>query len=290
MSEIHARALAPVEPKNDEVTSSVSAARKKTGTHHGRRRFLVPAVVVALLAAVVGGVSLMERTRPGSILDQTEPPQSVASDAWGVALAATTEFRESASRDLSIVLDKMRNVTEDIVGETLDEAEEDDAPEADSSSSQSRRAEPSPDVSPEPGTGVAGPAAFDGGEGAIEPDTVGITQVAAVSDVRELGEAVDPGVSAELFDSRDVNVTPPATIRHKLPTLADEAAWNEQIGVVETIISASGSVEQVKLLSPPESVHQAMILSAIKTWRFRPAELDGLPVRYRQLIQVAIPR
>ena len=33
-----------------------------------------------------------------------------------------------------------------------------------------------------------------------------------------------------------------------------------------------------------------MILSAIKTWRFRPAEKDGLPVRYRQLIPVAIPR
>ena len=289
LSEIHARALAPVEPENDQVTSSVSAARKKTGTHE-RRRFLVPAVVVALLAAVVGGVSMMERTRPGSILDQTEPLQSVASDAWGVALAATTEFRESASRDLSIVLEKMRNVTGDIVGETLSEAEEDDAPEADSSSSQSRRAEPSPDVSPELETGVAGPAAFDGAEGAIEPDTVGITQVAAVSDVPELGEAVDPGVSAALFDSRDVNVTPPATIRLKLPTLADEAAWNEQIGVVETIISASGSVEQVKLVTPPESVHQAMILSAIKTWRFRPAELDGLPVRYRQLIHVAIPR
>ena len=233
---------------------------------------------------------MMERTRPGSILDQTEPLQSVASDAWGVALAATTEFRESASRDLSIVLEKMRNVTGDIVGETLSEAEEDDAPEADSSSSQSRRAEPSPDVSPELETGVAGPAAFDGAEGAIEPDTVGITQVAAVSDVPELGEAVDPGVSAALFDSRDVNVTPPATIRLKLPTLADEAAWNGQIGVVETIISASGSVEQVKLVTPPETVHQAMILSAIKTWRFRPAELDGLPVRYRQLIHVAIPR
>ena len=85
-------------------------------------------------------------------------------------------------------------------------------------------------------------------------------------------------------------MTPPATIRLNLPTVGDDAAWNEETGVVEAIVSARGDVERVKLLSPPESVHQAMILSAIKTWRFRPAELHGLPVRYRQLIQVAIPR
>ena len=81
--------------------------------------------------------------------------------------------------------------------------------------------------------------------------------------------AVEPLIPAAVFDSRDVNVTPPVTLRLRLPSLGqDDLA---QAGVVETIVSASGEVEKVKLVSPPQSVHEAMILSAIKTWRFQPA-------------------
>ncbi len=106
------------------------------------------------------------------------------------------------------------------------------------------------------------------------------------------GEATitpDPIYSSALFYSTDVNVTPPVTLRLRVPTLADPAS-SETVGVVEAIVSATGDVEKVKLLSPPESIHQSMILSAIKTWRFRPATKDGQPVRYRQLIPVAMPR
>ena len=287
---VHERALtAPLNTGTDERSSSDATPRKKRETRR-RSRLMVPAVVVVLLATVVGGASLMERTQSGSVLERAEPLQAVASDAWSTALAATAEFRASASRDLSIVLEKMREATEDIVSETLGEVEVDDESEVETSSSEPRSAAPAPDLEPEAGAVDAGSAVSGEGEDAVEPEAVVTTEVAAVVEVGEREPAVAPLVSAALFDSRNVNVTPPVTIRLQLPTVADESTWNEDIGVVEAIVSPKGEVERVKLLSPPESVHQAMILSAIKTWRFRPAELDGLPVRYRQLIQVAIPR
>ena len=290
LSEVHARALTTPVGGREELPPSDSTPKRKRETRR-RSRLMVPAVVVLLLAAVAGGASLMERTQPGSVLDQAEPLQSVASDAWRTALAATAEFRKSTSRDLSMVLEKMRNATEDLVGVTAGEAEADDGSTSESSSSESRRGAPPPDLESESGAVDVGPAVFGGGEGSFEADVVTqVTKVAAVVEVRESTPAAGPLVSAELFDSQDINVTPPVTIRLQLPTVADEAAWNEEIGVVEAIVSASGDVERVKLVSPPESVHQAMILSAIKTWCFRPAERDGLPVRYRHLIPVAIPR
>jgi hypothetical protein len=60
--------------------------------------------------------------------------------------------------------------------------------------------------------------------------------------------------------------------------------------VLGTIVSATGEVEKVKLLSPHRSFHQAMILSAVKTWRFQPALMDGDAVIYRYLIPVHSPR
>lgn len=280
LSAIHERALtAPVRAENDDLRPSDSTPKKRNQTRR-RSPFLVPAVVVVLLAAVAGGASLMRPTQSGSVLDRAEPLQSLASDVWSTALAATVEFRKSASRDLSIVLEKMRAATADMVSERVGVTDVGDGSDAESSSSGARLTAPSSDLGSGAGAVEVGPAVFNGGEDSLASEAVAMTRVAA---------RVDP-LSAELFDSRDVDVTPPATIRLNLPTVGDDAAWNKEAGVVEAIVSARGDVERVKLLSPPESVHQAMILSAIKTWRFRPAELHGLPVRYRQLIQVAIPR
>lgn len=297
LSAIHQRALeAPVSPPADESNAKDRAAAKKQPTRR-RSRLMVPAVVVLLLVAVVGGASLLERGQSGSVLDRAEPLQRVASDAWSTALDVTATFRESAASDLSVVLDKMREATGDIVGETLDGVmddadadEESTAADPVSATSRSRPAVASPVPSAEsvPIAGDVGPAIVGGGEGAADTDRVEVTEGAPTTASAET-VAADPPAVTEVFDSSDVNVTPPVTIRLQLPPAAADAAWNETVGVVEAIVSATGDVEKVKLLSPPESVHQAMILSAIKTWRFRPAELDGLPVRYRQLIPVALP-
>ena len=47
---------------------------------------------------------------------------------------------------------------------------------------------------------------------------------------------------------------------------------------MEAVVSATGHVETVKLIYPPNTLHESMILSAIKTWRFQPATKDGHPV------------
>jgi TonB family protein len=60
---------------------------------------------------------------------------------------------------------------------------------------------------------------------------------------------------------------------------------NGAVGVVEAVVSTTGTVESVKLIAS-STVHHAMILSAVKTWEFRPATKDGQPVRFRHFIHI----
>ena len=41
-----------------------------------------------------------------------------------------------------------------------------------------------------------------------------------------------------------------------------------------------GTVEWVRLIGHPQTVHDTMWLSAVKAWQFQPAFEDGIPVRY----------
>ena len=48
----------------------------------------------------------------------------------------------------------------------------------------------------------------------------------------------EPLLPAVVFDSSDVNVTPPVTLRLRLPSLSEDSP--RQVGVVEAIVSTSG--------------------------------------------------
>ena len=233
----------------------------------------MPLAVTVLLLVVAGAVALMEQRQPGSVSGQAVSLQELASGVWGTALESTAELRESASADLSTVVEHMREVAAERFGDGTD---------AERTTSAARR------------SGTAPPGRVPADAAAREQDRDLPVTSADKALGEETGEEVfadavesepemppDPLLASVLFDRNDVNVTPPVTLRHGLPTVAEDIPWNADAGVVEAIVSTTGKVERVKLLPPPHSIHQSMSLSAIKTWRFRPAAKDGHPVRYR---------
>jgi hypothetical protein len=59
-------------------------------------------------------------------------------------------------------------------------------------------------------------------------------------------------------------------------------------GYFEILVNERGLVDQVKLVSATH-YHDRMLVSAAKAWKFRPALLEGRPVKYRTLIPIMVP-
>jgi hypothetical protein len=44
------------------------------------------------------------------------------------------------------------------------------------------------------------------------------------------------------------------------------------------------------MVEPIDPLYNRVLLAAAKTWLYRPARLDGAPVKYRKRIQIAVTR
>ena len=275
---IHERARKnplPAEPAETQKVADTNRPKRPGGL----RRFAVPvAAVLVLGVAVAAGIAYVEQRDPGSVSTSAGSLQVLASGAWDTALGVGGNIRDSTSRDIATMFERMRGLGSD--GDEVDPSDEADADvpvmeTASRASGSSRDGDSSAYPEAEGGT-----VAFDTPSSA-SPDVAG--------DEPETTElVVEPLRPAVVFDQTDVNVTPPVTLRPMLPSRAEDEPG--QVSVVEAIVSASGEVEKVKLMSPLRNVHEAMFLSAIKTWRFRPAMKDGQPVRYRHRIPITLPR
>jgi len=77
-------------------------------------------------------------------------------------------------------------------------------------------------------------------------------------------------------------------MRPQMPSRSVANDKSEEIGVLEIIVSASGAVEQVRLISVSNRFQDRMIVSAAKAWQFEPAMKNGQPVRYRTQIRITL--
>ena len=88
------------------------------------------------------------------------------------------------------------------------------------------------------------------------------------------------GGESAIFTSADTRVVPAGPVRPRLP-MGQHRGNEADLPEVELVVSATGEVESVRLVSAGSDAKTAMMLSAVKTWRFQPATLDGEPVRFR---------
>ena len=59
--------------------------------------------------------------------------------------------------------------------------------------------------------------------------------------------------------------------------------------MLDLLISTDGRVEHVRLRTPPRDVHEFMLVSAAKAWRFDPATVHGRPVRFLHSVAITSP-
>ena len=80
----------------------------------------------------------------------------------------------------------------------------------------------------------------------------------------------------------------PAKLIKSVPPLYPDIARTQHLSgnvQIDASIDANGNVGDMKVLSGPTLLHQAA-LTAVKQWKFQPAELDGKPTAMHLTVTV----
>jgi len=109
------------------------------------------------------------------------------------------------------------------------------------------------------------------------------------------GAASSPAPAAKrdapvVYGLEDAAVVPPVAIDKVVPS------WNPQgvtdnrprRGMLELVIDESGSVTSAVLKKTLHPSYDTVLLRAARRWKFQAATKDGVPVRYRKLIEIVL--
>jgi TonB family protein len=85
-------------------------------------------------------------------------------------------------------------------------------------------------------------------------------------------------------------ISPPITLKQPLPAVPTDLARFGPLrsGEIEILIDETGKVEQAHFVKSIHPVYDGLVLAASKAWRYEPAKADGVPVKFRKTIRVAI--
>jgi TonB family protein len=88
----------------------------------------------------------------------------------------------------------------------------------------------------------------------------------------------------------DPGVVPPVPLRQYLPPfpLAAPGAPSPRQGSLEVVINESGAVESAVMKVPLNATYDRQALQAARTWQYKPAMLNGAPVKFRKVVQVSV--
>jgi hypothetical protein len=92
-------------------------------------------------------------------------------------------------------------------------------------------------------------------------------------------------LAPRVYSADDGNVVPPAVMRQTIPTFRYKPTAVGQIKVA-VLIDQAGAVENVTMIVLLDPEFDRMLQDAAWKWQYKPAMLDGVPVKYRKIIQL----
>lgn len=90
-----------------------------------------------------------------------------------------------------------------------------------------------------------------------------------------------------IYSAGDAGVVPPVAVKQELPPFfgnIDKAAT----GALEVLIDENGRVISATMRVSAFPAYDRQAVTAAQTWRYRPATVNGTPVKFRKFIQVSL--
>jgi TonB family protein len=98
-----------------------------------------------------------------------------------------------------------------------------------------------------------------------------------------------PAASAsKIYNGSEAGVIAPIVIRQEFPKYPGRVPVDGVAGALEVVINQDGAVESAVMRKPVFSQYDQMVVSAAQNFRYQPARLNGVAVKFRKQIQITI--
>jgi protein TonB len=273
LADFYTRASAALElgSKNRELDALKEKSKTKRPPdsdekgRRGKRPVWVIAAAAVLVAAFAGAAVYLWRGGSGE--------SAVVSQSANAALAAISDTGKK-------VQDATTNVISKLVGGATEAAPAEPAPATNVSPAAPlpvprRRAAPSTSA---PTTPAAPPRAAS----APAPAPAAPPPPPPVEAPADL-----PPIDTNVYTAQSADVVAPELVYPQLPTRrSEDPPPPGEPGELDMLVLEDGTVGEARLVPMSNRLQDRMMVSAAKAWRFRPAQKDGRPVRYRVRIPI----
>jgi TonB family protein len=94
-------------------------------------------------------------------------------------------------------------------------------------------------------------------------------------------------VAPRIYSGGETGIVMPVVINQALPPFPGQVVIPRN-GKLEVVIDELGQVESAVMTSSVSQTYDAIVLTAAKAWRFKPATMNGMPVKFRKTVQITI--
>ena len=90
-----------------------------------------------------------------------------------------------------------------------------------------------------------------------------------------------------VFSADDAGVVLPVAIQQKVPRFPT-AVLKSTTGIIELVIDEAGAVQSEMMRVPIDPLFDKLVLSAATKWQYRPATMDGVPVKFLKRLSITV--
>jgi len=91
----------------------------------------------------------------------------------------------------------------------------------------------------------------------------------------------------KVYAPEDTGVALPTVVRQAFPPFPGKVL-TAGVGMLEVVIDATGAVESATMVASVHPQYDKLAVEAARRWQYRPATVDGVPVKYLKRVQVTL--
>jgi hypothetical protein len=94
-----------------------------------------------------------------------------------------------------------------------------------------------------------------------------------------------------IFTAETAGIIVPVAIKQDVPRVPSSiASHTRDRGLLEIVIDEQGRVVGITLRTSVHPVYDPLLMASARQWQYQPATLDGVPVKFRKLVQIVMDR